>query len=205
MGLYRDCFFPWIADRALDGPECRELRHRATRGLHGTVLEIGFGSGLNLPHYPDAVKRICAVDPATFGRRLAARRLAASSIPVEFVGLDGASVPLNDGSISAVLSTWTLCSIADLGVALQEIRRLLDPGGRFHFLEHGLSPDDRVARWQRRLNPLQKRVACGCQLDVPIDKRIREAGFTIDTMDTFYMKGPRINSYIYLGTATSDG
>ncbi len=205
MGLYRDCFFPWIADRALDGPECRELRQRATRGLRGTVVEIGFGSGLNLPHYPEAVDRICAVDPATFGRRLAARRLAASSIPVEFVGRTGESVPLADGSINAILSTWTLCSIAGLGDALREIRRLLEPGGRFHFLEHGLSPDDRVARWQRRLDPLQKRVACGCQLTVPIDERIREAGLTIETMDTFYMKGPRINSYIYLGTARTDG
>ncbi len=205
MGLYRDCFFPWLADRALNSPECRELRERVTLGLRGTVLEIGFGSGLNLPHYPEQVDRICAVDPATFGRRLAARRLAASSIPIEFVGLDGASVPLADGSINAVLSTWTLCSIADLGVVLQEIRRLLEPGGRFHFLEHGQSPDASVARWQRRLNPLQKVVACGCQLDVPIEKRIREAGLTIETIDTFYMKGPRINSYIYLGTATSDG
>ncbi len=104
MGLYRDCILPWGINRVLDRADCRELRQRATRGLHGTVLEVGFGSGLNLPHYPDRVERICAVDPSTFGRRLAARRIKACSIPIEFVGLTGESIPLAAGSY------WELAS-----------------------------------------------------------------------------------------------
>jgi len=202
MGLYRDCILPWGIDRALDRADCRELRQRATRGLHGTVLEIGFGSGLNLPHYPDRVDCICAVDPSTFGRRLAARRIKACSIPIEFVGLTGESIPLATGSVDCALSTWTLCSIPDLGGALREIKRVLRPGGVFHFLEHGLSPDEGVARWQQRLNGLQKLVVGGCQLNVPIDRRIREAGFATESLETFYMKGPRLNSYMYIGVAS---
>ena len=205
MGLYRDCILPWGIDRCLDRQDCRQLRQRVTRGLRGTVLEVGFGSGLNLPHYPDRVERICAVDPSTFGRRLATRRIKACSIPIEFVGLTGESIPLAAGSVDCALSTWTLCSIPDLGGALREIRRVLQPGGGFHFLEHGLSPDDRVSRWQQRLNGLQKRVAGGCQLNVPIGQRIREAGFATESLETFYMKGPRINSYMYLGLARPDG
>ena len=205
MGLYRDCLLPWAIDRALDRAECRELRQRATRGLHGTVLEVGFGSGLNLPHYPGEVRRIFAVDPATFGRRLAARRLAACSKPVEFIGLDGNSIALASDTVQCALSTWTLCTIPGLVGALREIMRVLQPGGSFHFLEHGLSPDDGVARWQRRLDPLQKRLVGGCRLTVPIDDRLAEAGFAVERLETFYMKGPRINSYIYLGVARKAG
>ncbi len=201
MGLYRNCLLPWAIDRILDRAECRELRQRATRGLRGTVLEVGFGSGLNLPHYPEEVRRIFAVDPATFGRRLAARRIEACSKPVEFTHLAGNSIALAADTVECALSTWTLCTIRGLPGALHEIMRVLKPGGRFHFLEHGLSPDDRVARWQRRLDPLQKLVAGGCRLTVPIDERLAEAGFTVESLETFYMKGPRINSYIYLGVA----
>lgn len=201
MGLYRDRVLPWCIDRILDRPECRELRQRATRGLRGTVLEIGFGSGLNLPHYPQEVRRICAVDPATFGRRLAARRLAACSKTVQYTGLAANAIDLAADTVDCALSTWTLCTIPGLPGALHEIMRVLKPGGPFHFLEHGLSPDAGVAGWQRRLDPLQKRLAGGCRLTVPIADRLAEAGFAVERLETFYMKGPRINSYMYLGVA----
>jgi ubiquinone/menaquinone biosynthesis C-methylase UbiE len=129
--------------------------------LDGEVLEVGFGSGLNLPHLPPAATKLYAVDPAELGRRLAAERLAEAPVPVEFVGLDGQDLPLEDDSVDRVLSTWTLCTIPDADRALHEVRRVLRPGGTFHFVEHGRSPDAKVARWQDRLNPIQQRVAGG--------------------------------------------
>jgi SAM-dependent methyltransferase len=201
VGIYRDCILPWGIDKTLNRADCNELRGRVTRGLRGTVLEIGFGSGLNLPHYPGEVEKLYAIDPATFGRLLAARRVESFPIPVEFVGLSGEEIPLPTATVDGVLSTWTLCSIPDLPRALAELRRILKRDGKFHFLEHGVSPDTKVARWQRRLNPLQKIVAGGCQLVVAIDEKVRAAGFAIDSLETFYMKGPRFKSYMYLGVA----
>ncbi len=201
MGLWADRILPRLVDLSLRGPEFAKLRERAAHGLGGVVLEVGFGSGLNLPHYPEAVERILAVDPALLGRKLAADRLAKCPIPVEFVGLDGARLPLEAASVDAVLSTWTLCTIPEVEVALSEIRRVLKPGGALHFMEHGLSPDPGVARWQRRLNGVQKAVAGGCHIDRPIGSLVTGAGFTMDALENFYARGPRTHAYMYGGRA----
>jgi ubiquinone/menaquinone biosynthesis C-methylase UbiE len=203
VGLYREYILPWGIEWTLNNPQCRELRRRITEGLQGRVLEIGFGTGLNMPHYPDSVDRVYAVDPLTYARKLAAKRIAASSIPVEFTGVDGQAIPLDDDTVDSVLSTWTLCSILNLPRALGELRRVLKPRGRFHFLEHGLSPDGKVARWQRRLTPIQKVIGGGCRLDLPVAETLRSAGFTMASQESFYMKGPRIGSYMYMGVAVA--
>jgi len=171
-------------------------------GLSGEVLEIGFGSGLNVPHYPSSVKRVRAIDPATVGRKLAAHRVAASPVPVEYIGLDASSLPLDSASIDHVLITWTMCTVPDVKRALEEIHRVLRPGGELHFVEHGLSPDPQVAKWQDRLTPFQRRWAGGCHLNRPIDRLIEQAGFTVSRMDNYYMKGPKPMGYMFEGLAT---
>ena len=203
MGFYRDQVLPRGINFALNTRECQILRRRVTRGLEGTVLEIGFGSGLNVPFYPRAVERVLAVDPATVGRRLAARRVSGCHAKVEYVGLRGEELPVDTGSIDAVLSTWTLCTIPDVRAALGEIRRALKPGGTLHFLEHGLSPELRVARWQQRLNPLSRFVAGGCNMNRKIEKAIQESGLVIEALENYYMSGPRVSSYMYEGVARS--
>jgi ubiquinone/menaquinone biosynthesis C-methylase UbiE len=147
------------------------------------VLEVGFGSGRNLPYYPSGVHRVDAVEPATTGRKLAAGRLARSSIPVEYVAPRGEDLPLGDDSIDHVLTTWTLCTIPDVERALAEIARVLRPGGALHFVEHGRAADPGVAPWQDRLTPLQRKVAGGCHLNRPIDRLIRGAGLDMVRLD----------------------
>lgn len=165
------------------------LRRRVCEGLHGQVVEIGFGSGLNIPFYPDAVSGVAAIEPADIGWKLAHKRLAATTVPVERSGLDGQSLPLPDDSCDAALSTWTLCTIPDVAAALREVRRVLKPGGTLHFIEHGLAPDERVRRWQHRLEPMQKRLFGGCHLTRPVVDLLTDAGFTITEVDVFYEKG----------------
>jgi ubiquinone/menaquinone biosynthesis C-methylase UbiE len=203
MGIYDYHILPRCIDWLLSRRDCLELRERVTKGLSGRVLEIGFGSGLNLPYLPREVERLYAVDPAVVGRKLAAKRLAACPVPVDFVGLDGERLPLEASSVDAVLSTWTLCTIPDAANALGELRRVLKPSGRFHFLEHGLSPEADVAKWQRRLNPVEKVIAGGCQFVIEVETLIRDAGFDIRSLDTFYMKGPKFASYMYEGVAAN--
>jgi len=204
VGFYDDQVLPRIVNVLLGTKESRKLRARAVAGLEGEVLEIGFGSGLNVPLYPEKVTKILAVDPATVGRELAADRVAASPIPVEYVGLDGQSLPLADESVDHVLSTWTLCTIPDVHRALTEIRRVLRPGGTLHFLEHGLSPDPKVAAWQDRLTPLQRKIAGGCHFNRPIDDLVAAADLTITREDHFYMRGPKTLGYMFEGVATKE-
>lgn len=202
MGFYSDQILPRFVDRVLGGKDFAKVRGRVAAGLSGQVLEVGFGSGPNVPHYPSDVDRVLAVDPATVGRKLAAGRVAASPVPVEYVGLDGSSLPVGAESIDHVLMTWTMCTIPDVDSALGEILRVLRPGGEMHFAEHGLSPDPKVARWQDRLTPFQRRVAGGCHLNRPIDRLVAQAGFTVTRMDNFYMKGPKPMGYMFEGLAT---
>lgn len=180
----------------------REIRDRVCGELAGEVVELGFGSGLNAPHYPEAVTRVLAVEPADLGWQLAAERVAASPVPVERVGLDGQALPLGDDSVDAALSTWTLCTIPDVAAALAEVTRVLRPGGRLHFVEHGLSPEPGVARWQHRLDPLQQRLSGGCHLSRPIAAMLESAGFRVERMHHSYERGaPKPFGYLYEGVA----
>jgi SAM-dependent methyltransferase len=202
MGFYETQVLPRLLDVACGSRELEHLRARNAAGLAGEVLEIGFGSGRNLPFYPPEVRRVLAVDPATTGRKLAAARVAAFPAQVEFVGLDGERLPLSDASVDHVLSTWTLCSIPGVGRALAEVRRVLRPGGTFHFLEHGRAPDASVQRWQRRLGPINSLICGGCHLDRPIDRLVADAGFAVAGLRRYYARGPKTTSYMYEGVAS---
>lgn len=202
IGFYDEQVVPRLVDVALGGRQLARLRARVAAQLDGDVLEVGFGSGRNVAFYPPSVQRVRAVDPSVLGRRLAARRVAATQVPVEYVGLDGQSLALEDGTIDHVLTTWTLCTIPDVQAALFEIRRVLRPGGAIHFLEHGRSPDAKVANWQDRLTPLQRRIAGGCHLNRPIDQILRDSGLLVDQLDNYYVKGPKAFSYMFEGVAT---
>jgi ubiquinone/menaquinone biosynthesis C-methylase UbiE len=199
--LYADQILPRAIDLALRGGEFARPRARVAAGLEGEVLEIGFGSGLNIPHYPAGVKRVWAVDPAAAGRKLAAGRAAACAVPIEYVGTDAQVLPAGDASVDNVLSTWTLCTIPDANRALAEIVRVLRPGGALRFVEHGLAPDAIVARLQQRLTPLQRRAFGGCHLDRRIDQLVAAAGLELTRLDTYYMKGPRVLGYTFEGVA----
>jgi ubiquinone/menaquinone biosynthesis C-methylase UbiE len=201
MGWYEERVLPRVVDVALRGKQFDRVRARVAGGLDGEVLEIGFGSGRNVPHYPASVRRVRAVDPATLGRDLAAERVAASAVPVEYVGLDGEVLPLDDSSVDHVLTTWTLCTIPAVDRALEEVRRVLRPGGTLRFVEHGRSPDTGIARWQDRLTPIQRRVFGGCHLNRPIDRMLTDAGLTITQLDTYYLPGPKPFGYLYEGAA----
>ena len=205
MGFYEEQVLPRVTDRALRGKEAARLRARVTAGLSGEVLEVGFGSGLNMPYYPPDVKRVRAVEPSAVARKLAAERLAASTVPVEYIGGDAQALPLADGSVDHVVSVLTLCTIPAVDRALTEIRRVLRPGGAFHFMEHGLSPQEPVARWQHRLTPLQRRVFGGCQIDRPIGRLVADAGLELIRLDNYYLKGPRAFGYMFDGIAVKPG
>lgn len=204
MGVYENQVLPRVIDVALSGEAMERLRRHACEGLRGDVLEVGFGSGRNVPHYPTAVTRVRAVDPATVGRKMAARRVAASPIPIDYIGLDGQHLPLDDGTVDHVLITWTLCTIPDVDQALSEVRRVLRPGGTLRFVEHAKAPDDRVARWQDRLTPIQRRLFGGCHLNRPIDALIERSGFTMTALDAGYEKGPKPFTYMLKGVATAE-
>ena len=190
MGLYGEQVLPRIINIACALGPVTELRERVCAGLSGDVVEVGFGSGLNVPHYPGTVSRVAAVEPSDTAWNLAAGRLAASPVPVQRAGLDGQALPFEDDTFDCALSTWTMCTIPDLDAALTELRRVLRPGGTLHFVEHGLAPDESVARWQRRLERVQKKLFGGCHLTRPIVPLIEHAGFVIRGVDVFYEEGP---------------
>lgn len=200
--FYDDHLVPRAINVVLGTSQLGKLRRRAIAGASGEVLEIGFGSGTNLPYYPEAVTKIWAVEPSATGRKLAAKRLAATGIPVEFIGLVGESIPLDDASVDHAVSTWTLCSVGDVQTVLAEVRRVLRPGGTLWFLEHGLSDDAKLAATQQRRNTLQQRLAGGCQLVFRHDEELRAAGFDPVECTTFTIAGPKTMSCMYAGSAT---
>ncbi|MCH5644176.1 class I SAM-dependent methyltransferase [Gordonia sp. ABSL49_1] len=186
MGFYDTHVLPRLINLVCGIGAIRPSRDRACEGLHGRVVELGFGSGHNVESYPDAVTRVDAVEPSDLGWKLAHDRVSASPIHIERSGLDGEHLPFDDDTFDCALSTYTLCTIPDLPLALAEVRRVLKPGGTLHFLEHGLAPDEKVRRWQHRLDPLQQRLAGGCHLNRDIPQILTDAGFVVERLDTFY-------------------
>jgi len=204
MGWWTNNVVPRVAERSLSAPAVTQLRTRACAGLHGRVLEIGFGSGLNVAHYPAKVLEVEAVEPSDVAWRLAQPRLASTSIPIVRSGLDGQRLTQGSGWCDAALSTFTMCTIPDLAQALSEVRRVLTPGGALHFVEHGMAPDTRVATWQRRIEPCYTPFAGGCRLSRDIPAQITAAGFEMVALETDYLPGPRPSrpfSYCYVGRA----
>lgn len=208
MGFWRSEVVPRATDVLLGSGEVRRLREEVLDGLVGDVVEVGFGSGLNAALYPADVRKVVAVEPSAVATRLARKRIGAAKVPVEVVGLDAQELSLDNSSVDAAVSTFTLCTIPDPARALAELLRVLRPGGTFHFLEHGLSPDPALARWQRRLDPLQQRLAAGCHLDRPIDRLVEGAGFLLPELRHDEMQGPRALrpfGYLFIGVAVKPG
>lgn len=202
MGLYSRHVFPWVLETVMARRTLARLRDETLATAAGTVLEIGLGTGLNLPHYPRHVRRVTGVDSNPGVVRRLRRRAQATGIEVEHHGLSAEALPFPEGSFDTVVSTFTLCSIPDLPRALAEVRRVLRPGGKFLFLEHGLAPEPAVARWQRRLDPLWTKIGDGCHLDRDPAAAVAAAGLGIEALRNLYLpRSPRLAGYLYLGTA----
>ena len=203
MGFYDRHVLPLVLDRVMRRPTLAEQRRALLSQVEGEVLEIGFGSGMNLPYYPPHVRRLTAVEPSAGMLKKARRRLDQTAIEVNALGLDAAQrLPLADGSFDSVVSTWTLCTIPDVAAALREAHRVLKPGGRFFFIEHGLSPDPRVARWQKRLSFLTQKLGGGCHLERDIAAIVWASPLEVERCETFYLPGePRLGGYTYRGLA----
>jgi ubiquinone/menaquinone biosynthesis C-methylase UbiE len=203
MSLYSSCIFPFFLDLMLDNQAIGRERRETLAPLFGHVLEIGFGTGLNLPYYPQQVTKLTVVDRERMLKGRVAKRIAVSRIPVELAQLDASdNLPFDDDSFDGVATTLTLCSIEDAQSALAEIRRTLKREGQYVFLEHGRSRDESVAKRQDRFNPIQKIIACGCNLNRPIDRLIESAGLKIAKLEQYWMPGsPRISGEMYRGIA----
>ena len=205
MGFYSKHIVPRFIDKALGTPAMQEGRDAVAAGLSGTVLEIGFGSGLNVASYPPEIELVYAVEPALTARKIAVPRIAASPIPIQYAGLHGETVALGDNSCDGALCTFTLCTIPGVEQALAELRRVLKPGGKFHFLEHGLAPDAKTQAWQRRLDPLEKRLADGCHLTRDPVELVKAAGFELEFVHSEYTKGPKPWVFMTFGQAINPG
>ncbi len=203
MGLYSGYIFPRLLDWSLSAPEFGEHRRRALRPARGETLEIGFGTGLNLTYYPEAVTRLTAIDSENMLEERVRKRVAACRFPVTRMRLDAQErSPFEDQTFDTVVTTMTLCSIPDVAAALAEIGRVLKPEGRFVFFEHGRSEDPKIARRQDRFNPIQKIIGAGCNVNRKIDELIEDAGFEITKLDRFLMpKMPRMLAEMYRGVA----
>lgn len=202
MGWYGRVVFPRLLELAMSDPTYESYRRQLLTQVRGSILEIGFGTGLNLPCYPDFVSEITAIDVNPGMSPLAQRRIQTSGIRVNLHILDAQHLPFGPQSFDTVVSTWTLCSIAKLSSALQEIHRVLKPDGCFLFLEHGLHPSPQIQMWQQRLDPIQKVLGDGCQLSRPMDRLIEAEGFEISQLETFAaIKTPSFLGYFYQGRA----
>jgi len=201
MNFYDRWVLPWLIDLCMRNKEARRYRERMIPMASGRVLEVGIGSGLNLPFYGAGVDHLFALEPSPELRKMAGRRTKGARFTVEFLDRSAEEIPLERASVDTVVTTWTLCTIPDAIGALQEMRRVLKPGGLLLFVEHGLAPEPRVQAWQHRLNPLWNRIGGGCTLDRKIDELIVYSGFRLAELETEYVKGPKPMSYTYSGRA----
>ena len=201
MGFYNDIILPRLCDLAMRNKQLVPFRERVIGAAEGRVLEIGVGSGLNLPFYRPSVTKLVALEPAPRLAEMARGAAHASTMPIEFIEASAETIPLDAHSVDTVVTTWTLCSIPQAATALAEMRRVLRPAGRLLFVEHGLAPDAGVRRWQDRLTPIWRSCCGGCHLNRPIAAMIEQAGFRIDRIETSYIPGPRPMTFMYEGSA----
>jgi ubiquinone/menaquinone biosynthesis C-methylase UbiE len=199
MGFYSDIILPRLCNFAMRNKQLVPFRERVIGAAEGRVLEIGVGSGLNLPFYRPPVREIVALEPAP--RLVSMARSASSSMPVNFLEASAEAIPLDEHSVDTVVTTWTLCTIPQAATALAEMRRVLRPGGKLLFVEHGLAPDEGVRRWQDRLTPVWRRFSGGCHLNRPIRSMIEGDGFRIERIETGYIPGPKPMTFMYEGSA----
>lgn len=202
MGLYSRLIFPRLLEMSMSSELMTGYRQQLLQDVQGDVLEIGFGTGLNLPHYPEGVTALTTVEPNRGMGAIAQKRITASPIPVKTQQLSGEDLPMPDASFDNVVCTWTLCSIPNAKKALQEAYRVLKPGGKFFFIEHGLSDEPGIQTWQNRITPIQKVVADGCHLNRKMDELVGSV-FDEVTVEEFYAPDlPKVMGYFYRGTAT---
>ncbi len=202
MGFYSKVVFPRLLDVVMSDQELATYRQELLADVRGKVLEIGFGTGLNLPYYPDNIEKITTIDANSGMNKLAQKRIQASSLKVEHRVLNGESLPMENNSFDSVVSTWTLCSIVNIDKALKEIYRVLKPGGNFFFIEHGLSNKEEVQVWQNRLNPLQKIIADGCNLNRNIKLSVEKHFDKVQVEEFLEKNSPECAGYTYKGVAT---
>ncbi len=204
MAFYNDVILPWGINLACGGKPIAKQRTKIVPRAQGVVLEVGIGSGLNLPFYDTAkVTKVWGLEPSAQMRRMAEGIAGEVDLEVEFLDLPGEEIPLDDGSVDTVLVTYTLCTIPDAAQALAQMRRVLKPGAELLFCEHGRAPDEGVRRWQNRIDPIWSKFSGGCHLNRPIDDLITAAGFRIGDMDTMYIPGPRTHCFNYWGAAVA--
>lgn len=201
MGLYQDHILPRLIHLVMRQRNLAAYRARIIPAAQGRVLEIGIGSGLNLPYYGTAVEQVIGLDPAPKLLAMAREAARRTAIPLDLIEDSAEAIPLDNGSIDTVVTTWTMCSIPDAQRALGEMRRILKPGGRLLFVEHGRSPDPGVRDWQDRLTPVWRRLGGGCHLNRAISELIEGAGFRIERIETGYMRGPKPMTFMYEGAA----
>ena len=202
MGFYDERILPYLLDLSMAGSTLEGYRRAVLAEVSGEVLEIGFGTGLNLPYYPEHVRQLVTVDPSPGVHRLAQKRIEASPIAIDHRMLSGEALPMADGTFDSVVSTFTLCSIPNIEQALAEIYRVLKPGGRFFFVEHGLSPEPGIQTWQNRLTPLQKRIAGGCHINRNMRQLIEQQFDQVNLDADYAEKIPKLAGYFYQGVAT---
>jgi ubiquinone/menaquinone biosynthesis C-methylase UbiE len=204
MGFYDTNILPWMIDLACGSGPILKQRKKVVPAAEGRVLEVGMGSAINIPFYDaNKIEMVWGLEPSEGMRRKAAPRIARAPFPVEWLGLPGEEIPLDDNSADTVLLTFTLCTIPDFAKALGQMRRVLKPGGRLLFAEHGEAPDDDVRKWQERINPFWKRIAGGCNVNRQIPRVIEDGGFKIEHIDTMYLPGtPKFAGFQYWGVAT---
>jgi len=204
MGIYSQLIFPQLLELSMKGESMDRYRRQLLSEVSGNVLEIGFGTGLNLPHYSTAVTALTTIDPNEGMSAIAQKRISASPIPVETKTLSGENLPMPDASFDNIVCTWTLCSIPNVEKALSEAYRVLKPGGKFFFIEHGLSEEPGIQTWQNRITPIQRVVADGCHLNRKIDELVRAAFDQVEVKEFYSPDLPKVMGYFYQGTASKN-